>query len=82
MLVWWFVVDGFDLGVVMWFTASELEASDLASGEIYCEADESMRPSGIECEAVPQQRCGSLIVRTTDEDHSTLKLPLNIQSLG
>ena len=63
----------------MWFTTSELEASDLASGEIHFAADESMRPSGIEWEAVPQQRDGSLIVRATDEDHGALKFPLSIE---
>ena len=79
MFVGRFVVDGFDLGVVMGFTSSELEAGDLSACEIDFAADESMWPSGIEWEGVSQQSDGSLIVRATDKDHRALKLALRIE---
>ena len=56
----WFVVDGFDLGVVMGFAASELEAGDLTAGEIDFAADQPVRPGGIEWEGVSEQTDGSL----------------------
>ena len=79
MLVDWFVVDRFDLGVAMGFASSELEAGDLAACEIDFAADEPMGPSGIEREGVSQQRDGSLIVRATDEDHGALELAVSIE---
>ena len=53
--------------------ASELEAGDLAAGEMDFAADQSMRPGGIEWEGVSEQTDRSLIVgarcviRTSDE---------------
>ena len=68
LLFVWFVVDGFDLEVVMRFAASELEAGDLAAGEMDFAADQSMRPGGTEWEGVSEQTDGSLIVGAADED--------------
>ena len=62
MLVAWFVVDGFDLGVVLRFASSELEAGDLAVREIDFAADQSMWPGGIEWEGVSQQGDLAVIV--------------------
>ena len=56
MLVTWFVVDRFDLGMVMGFAPSEIEAGVLAACEIDFAADESMRPSSIEREGLSQCR--------------------------
>ncbi len=75
----WFVVDGFDLGVVMGIASSEFEAGDLALREIDLAADESVRPGRVRREGVPQQRDFAVIVCAADVDHGSLEHALGIE---
>ena len=63
----------------MRFAASELEAGDLAAGEMDFAADQSMRPGGIEWEGVSEQTDRSLIVGAADEDHGAAQCSMSIE---